>query len=225
MGDLAHDGDRGRACRAVAARRGLAGGAEPVAVHPAALLGLALPVAARNAFVAFLLMLRGAVSRPLATIVYAVWVVAEARLVAYRLGDGEDRAVRVRVDLAPARGGQPPGEGRRPAWPRRPGHVPRLELGLPAVDAGDDVLVGVPDARPGRARSASRCATGQVGQGELEPRAPRLRVEDAVAGARRSSRSAPVIPGGAIPTTPRRRLEPRSVGPPDRQQGDRRRGR
>ncbi len=48
---------------------------------------LALPVAARNAFVAFVLCFAVPFAAPVATIAYAVWVVIEPRVIAYRLGE------------------------------------------------------------------------------------------------------------------------------------------
>ena len=179
---------------------------------------LALPVAAKNAFVALALCFAVPFAAPLATIVYAVWVVAESRLVAYRLGVGEDRTVRVRVDLAPAGGRQARGERLVGLGHDDERDVPRLQLGLPAIDAVDDVLVRVPDA--GREELDPRIdADRQVGQGELEPRAPRLRVEDVVARPRlRPKRTGDA--GRSHPDDAARRLETGFDRAPDRQQGD-----
>jgi hypothetical protein len=49
---------------------------------------LALPIAAKNAFVALLLCFAVPFAAPVATIVYAIWVVLEPRLAAYRAGVG-----------------------------------------------------------------------------------------------------------------------------------------
>ncbi len=141
---------------------------------------LALPVAAKNAFVALMLCVAVPFAAPVATIVYAVWVVTEPRL--SPIGwERRRRAVGVRVDRPPAGGGQARRErlvGRGDDHER---DVPRVQLRLPAIDAVDDVLVGVPDAR--REELDPRVDRDrQVRQGELEPRAPRLRVEDVVAG-------------------------------------------
>ena len=55
---------------------------------------LALPVAARNAAVALLLCFAAPLMAPLATIVYAAWVVTQPRLAAYRTDHSRGGAAR-----------------------------------------------------------------------------------------------------------------------------------
>ena len=93
---------------------------------------------------------------------------------------GKDRAVTVFVGDRPTGGHQAVLE-RVLAVARRDDdrHAPVVELPLPAIDAGDDALVGVPDLD--REDLDPRIDGDRQGrERELEPRAPRLRVEDAV---------------------------------------------
>ena len=88
----------------------------------------------------------------------------------------------------------------------------------PALAAGDDVLVGVP--RGGREELDARVDRDrQVGQGELEPGAPWLRVEQPVARpGRRAQRRGD--PGRCVADDAGGRVETRFDRSPDRQQGD-----
>ena len=93
-------------------------------------------------------------------------------------------------------------ELRRPSRPGAPASRRRRSMTVVVVvpDLGREEL----DAGVDRDRL--------VRQGEDEPRAPRLRVEEAVAGLAPDRGARPVMPGGALPTTPDGAWRPGSVG-------------